>query len=269
MNHADGTLRWIARLGYGARGLVYLAFGALALRTAWSLSKAEDVHSTMQAIESNPGGTTGVSLLAAGLLAYAVWRFVQSLLDVDGHGISPRGLAIRGALMISVITHVSLAWSGVRIALEWGEPDSKPVQQAVSQLLSWPTGRELVVVGGCLIVIAGLAHFVKAARAGFRKWFDAPAAAMWWIDPVSRIGLTARGLTFVGIGGFIVYAAITLDASDAKGVQGLLEWVQERSYGRLLLGGWAIGMMLFGVYSLIEAFVRRVGLSAETRVGIS
>lgn len=269
MKHAHRTLRWIARIGYGARGLVYLAFGALALRTAWSLSHAEDVHSTMQAIQGKPGGTIGVSILAAGLLAYSIWRFVQSLLDVDGHGVSPRGLAVRGALMVSVISYVSLAWSGVQMALQWSDPSKKPVQHAVSQVLLLPGGREIVAVGGGVIVIAGVAHFLKAARAGFRKWFDASPGAMWWIDPISRIGLTARGLMFVGVGGFVIYAALTLDAGDAKGVQGLLQWVQERSYGRLLLGGWAVGMMLFGGYSLIEAFVRRVGLDADTQARIS
>lgn len=269
MNHAHGTLRWIARIGYGARGLVYLAFGALVLRTAWSLSNAEDVHSTMQVIQSKPGGTIGVSLLSAGLLAYSIWRFVQALLDVDGHGTSARGLAVRGALMVSVLTYVSLAWSAVRIAMEWGDKNSQPVQHAVSQALSLPGGRALVALGGVVILIAGLAHFLKAARAGFRRWFDTSAATMWWIDPVSRIGLAARGLMFVGIGGFVIYAAITLDPDDAKGVQGLLQWVQERSYGRPQLGGWAIGMMLFGGYSLIEAFVRRVGLDAETQARLS
>jgi len=264
MSHVHSTLRWLARLGYGARGLVYLVFGALVLRAAWHLSEAEDVHGTLREIHDEPGGAMGLAALAAGLLAYSIWRFVQSLLDVDGHGVKPRGLAVRIALLVSALMHVSLAWAAVRIAMEWGEGRSQPVQHAVSQILSWPGGRAVVAVGGVVIIGAGVAHFVKAATAGFRKWFDASPGAMWWIDPVSRIGLTARGLMFVGIGGFLIYAAITLHSADAKGVQGLLEWVQQRAYGRLLLGGWAIGMMLFGTYSLIEAFVRRVGLDAET-----
>lgn len=268
MTYTHHTLRWIARIGYGARGVVYLAFGAVVVRAAWYLSEAEDVRGTMHAIHDEPGGAIGLIGIAAGLLAYSIWRFVQSLLDVDGHGWRLRGLSVRLALLVSAATHASLAWAGIRIAMEWGDPRSKPVQQAVSEALSLPGGRALVAIGGIVILAAGVAHFYKAATAGFRRWFAVSPGAMWWIDPVSRIGLTARGLMFVGIGGFIVYSAVTLHAADAKGVQGLLEWVRARVYGQLLLGSWAIGMMLFGGYSLIEAFVRRVGLDADTEAKI-
>ena len=32
--------------------------------------------------------------------------------------------------------------------------------------------------------------------------------AMAWIDPVARFGLFARGLLFLGVGGFVLYAAL-------------------------------------------------------------
>lgn len=170
---------------------------------------------------------------------------------------------MRGGLLVSAVSHASLAWAGIKIALDWSRDSSQPVQYAVSATLDWPYGRELIVALGVLIIGAGIAHIHKAAVVGFRKWFDAWPGAMWWIDPVSRIGLSARRLLFVGVGGFVIYPAIMLDSSDAKGVQGLLIWVQQHVYGRILLDVWAIDAMLFGCYSLIEAFVRRVRLGAK------
>lgn len=257
------TVRWLARVGYAARGLVYLVFGGLALHAAWELSEAEDVRGSLKAIHQEPGGALVLLALAAGLAAYGAWRLVQSALDVDHHGWGPKALAVRGGLLVSAFSHASLAWAGIKISLDWSSGSSQPVQHAVAATFDWPYGRELVVVLGIVIMGAGVAHLHKAAVAGFRKWFDAWPGAMWWIDPVSRIGLSARGLLFLGIGGFVIYSAITLDASDAKGVQGLLVWVQQHGYGRLVLAVWAIGVMLFGCYSLIEAFVRRVGLGAK------
>lgn len=257
------TVRWLARMGYGARGLVYLAFGALALRAALELSEAENVRDVLASIQKEPGGPIVLIALAVGLVAYGVWRLVQSVLDVDRHGWTPKALAIRGGLLVSAVSYLSLAWGGVKIALDWSQRSSEPVQHAVSATLAWPYGRELVGLLGIVIVSAGIAHIYKAAVAGFRRWFDAGDKAMWWIDPISRIGLSARGLMFVGVGGFVIYSAITLDPSDAKGVRGLLTWVQHHGYGRVLLGIWAIGVVLFGCYSLIEAFVRRVGLGPK------
>ncbi|KEZ77791.1 DUF1206 domain-containing protein [Salinisphaera hydrothermalis] len=257
------TVRWLARVGYAARGLVYLVFGGLALHAAWELSEAEDVRGSLKAIHQEPGGALVLLALAAGLAAYGAWRLVQSTLDVDHHGWGPKALAVRGGLLVSAFSHASLAWAGIKISMDWSSGSSQPVQHAVSATFDWPYGRELVAVLGIVIIGAGVAHLHKAAVAGFRKWFDAWPGAMWWIDPVSRIGLSARGLLFLGIGGFVIYSAITLDPSDAKGVQGLLVWVQQHGYGRIVLAVWAVGVMLFGCYSLIEAFVRRVGLGAK------
>ncbi len=121
--------------------------------------------------------------------------------------------------------------------------------------------------GGCRrggILIAGFAHIYKGVTAGFRRWFSASPWAMLWIDPVSRFGLIARGLLFLPVGCFVVYAAITLKADQARGLEGALLWVQELAFGRLLLGIAGIGLVAFGVYSVIETFVCRVGFGAGT-----
>lgn len=260
MGYLHRTVRWIARIGYGARGLVYLAVGSITWQAATELEEVRDVRGAMRSINTEPGGRVLLIALAAGLAAYAIWRTVQSLLDVDRHGYGARGLAVRAGLLVSAALHSSLAWACVQIALSLGGHDSKPVQHAVARTLEWPYGRVVVVAGGVIVAGAGIAHLHKAATGGFRRWFDAPAWAMLWIDPVSRVGLTARGLLFLGVAAFVSYSALTLDASDARGVEGVLIWVQERLYGRIMLGALAAGLFAFGCYSIIEAFVRRVGL---------
>lgn len=260
MSYTGGVVRWAARVGYGARGLVYLAVGVIALHAALEFEQARDVKGAMREISTHTGGQTALAGLAVGLFAYGVWRLVQTLLDVDEHGWGLRALAVRGGLLVSALLHFSLAWGCVQIAMRWSSGDGQPVQQAVSRTLDWPYGRPMVIVGGIVVAGAGIAHLIKAARAGYRKWFDAPPGAMRWIDPVSRFGLSARGLLFLGMASFVIYSAITLDPSDARGVEGVMLWVQQRVYGRILLGVLALGVIAFGVYSLIEAFVRRAGL---------
>lgn len=260
MNYALNGVRWIARVGYGARGLVYLAVGVLALHAALEFEQARDVRGAMQEISTHAGGQTALIAIAAGLLAYSFWRLIQTLLDVDQHGWNASGIAVRLALLVSAVMHASLAFGCVQIAMRLGDSNSQPVQTAVSRTLDWPFGSWLVIAGGVIVAIAGVAHIHKAATGGFRRWFDASPAAMRWIDPISRFGLTARGLLFIGIAAFVIYSAITLDPSQARGIKGVMMWIQERVYGRVLLGALGVGVMSFGLYSLIEAFVRRVGL---------
>src|SRR5699024_11212414 len=90
----------IARLGYAARGVVYLTVGYLIANAALELEEAEDVRETLHAINSQPYGSYLLLGLAAGLAAYAFWRLLQSLLDVDGHGHGFRALILRAALVV-------------------------------------------------------------------------------------------------------------------------------------------------------------------------
>ena len=265
MSYTRTTVRWVARVGYGARGLVYLTVGALAINAAMEFEEARDVRGAMQEISTQAGGQIALFGLAAGLLAYSLWRLVQTTLDVDEHGWKPGGLAVRIGLLVSSVMHASLAYGCMQIAMRLAGNGGKPVQRAVERTLDWPFGPWLVVAGGLIVGGASVAHIHKGATGGFRRWFEAPAWAMRWIDPISRFGLTARGLLFMGIAAFVIYAALTLDASEARGIEGVMIWVQERAYGRILLGILGLGVMAFGLYSVIEAFVRRVGLGRVSR----
>jgi hypothetical protein len=78
--------------------------------------------------------------------------------------------------------------------------------------------------------------------------------------PVSCIGLFARGVAFLLIGGFFVVAAWQQDPSEARGLSGALQALQQQPYGWVLLGLLALGLFAFGVYSLLESYYRRVSM---------
>ncbi len=265
MRRRRAVVAGIARFGYTARGAVYLTVGFLAMHAAFELEQAEDVRGALQEINSQAYGTALLLGLAAGLVAYAVWRVVQSVLDVDGHGRGFRALVLRAALVVSALLYCSIAYACLQIGLNLGESGGSRTQEMVAHLLGWPAGRWLVGAAAVVVCITGIAHIHKGAIGGFRKWFTASAVVMRFIDPISRAGLIARGLLFVAVSAFVLYSAFSLDASDAGGLKTVLLWAQGRVYGRVLLGGIGLGLFAFGAYSLIEAFVRRVGLDDNER----
>ena len=257
-------VRWIARAGYAARGLVYLVVGGLAIEAALDIEAAQDVRGAMHTIVEQQFGAPVLFGIALGLLAYSVWRIVQSILDVDAHGYSVRGIGVRGALLVSAGLHLGLAWASLQIALNIGAANGTPTRDLVARVFAWPLGSWLVAGAGVAILIAGLAHIYKGGTAGFRRWFEASPANLRWIDPVSRFGLVARGALFLIVGGFVMYSGLTVEADEARGLQGALLWVQELLFGRWLLGLAGFGLLAFGAYSMIEAFVRRVGIRPST-----
>lgn len=260
MHITNTLLRLIARFGYIARGLVYLVVGAIAINAAIDLEQAKDVHGAMRTIVQQQFGVPVLLGVGLGMAAYSVWRFAQSLFDVDSHGFGVRGSGVRLGMLVSALLHLGLGYEAVKIALSIGSSQGTPVRAEVAYVFALPLGQWLVAGGAICIGIAGFAQLYKGATAGFRRWFQASDAAMLWIDPIGRFGLCARGLLFVVISVFVAYAAITFVPGKAVGLQGALLWIQALTFGRWLLGACGIGLFAFGVYSVIEAFVRRVGV---------
>ena len=61
------------------------------------------------------------------------------------------------------------------------------------------------------------------------------------------------------IGLFLVVAAERHNPHEAKGLGGALRELAQQPFGPVLLGIVAAGMLLYGVYSVVEARYRRVG----------
>lgn len=77
----------LARLGYGARGTVYLIVGGLALLAAiGSGGRATGSKGALQTVLKAPFGALLLAIIAIGLLCFAAWRLAQGFLDADQLG---------------------------------------------------------------------------------------------------------------------------------------------------------------------------------------
>ncbi len=264
---STGKLEAIARFGYGARGIIYLIIGGLAIQEAFgSGGDTTDSKGALLTILSQPFGQVLLGVVAAGLLGYAIWRFVQSVWDADGQGSDAKGLTVRAGLLVSCATHVSLAFFAVSIIFGWstgsGGGGDNGTQGWTAALLSMPFGRWIVGFIGVIVIIVGIANIIKGWKAKFEKRLRMDEDKKTWISPVCRFGLAARGVVFMIIGGFFIVAAVQFSSGKAKGLEGALEALRQQPYGTWLLGIVALGLFAFGIYSMVEAVYRRIDDSA-------
>lgn len=71
-------------------------------------------------------------------------------------------------------------------------------------------------------------------------------------------GHLARMVIFAMIGYFLLRAAIDYDPNKAVGLDGALAKLGQASYGPVLLGVVAAGLVGFAAYSMLDARYRRV-----------
>ena len=109
---ASSVIEPIARVGFAARGAVYVMVGVLAARAAAGLGgRTTDAQGAVRAIGRLDASGLLLVSLAVGLGAYAVWRFAQALEDLDGKGGGMKGLTVRTGYAASGLIHLALAFT--------------------------------------------------------------------------------------------------------------------------------------------------------------
>jgi Domain of Unknown Function (DUF1206) len=75
---------------------------------------------------------------------------------------------------------------------------------------------------------------------------------------LGRIGLSARAIVFGLVGYFVLETAIDFNPHEAVGLDGALARVHHEPYGPWLLGLAAAGLLVFALYSLLDARYHRL-----------
>lgn len=250
-------LEWLARCGYAARGIVFLLIAGLALLSSFG-GGAPDSKSALQVVLSQPLGKVWLGLIAVGLLGFVFWRLAQSLANADNHKHSAKGYVIRAALFASGLTYLGLAAYAASHSLGLGVGEGSGGASWTAWLMAQPFGRYLVGVAGLVIVIGGGVTIFKGLTRRFRRYLRLDGNIKSAATMVSVYGLAARGLIFIIIGGFLVYAAFAVDPGQAGSMRDALAWIHKLPFGAVLYTLVALGLAAFGIYNLIEARCRIV-----------
>lgn len=254
-------LGWAARLGLAARAAVYLVIGVLGLSLASGNQAQLDQKGALRELLERPFGFVLVALCALGFVGYAVWRFTEAASGAVGDGDST---SARVKSFGRGVVYTILAITAVTVLLGSRSTQAGQQRGLVAQVLTWPGGTVIVIVVGIGVVLAGVALVVEGWHRKFLKYLDntdmddsTRRIARW----TGTVGSIARGLVVVLIGVLLVVAAMTGDQEDATGMDGALKSLRDLPFGNALLILASLGLLVFGVYALVEARYRRVGVS--------
>jgi hypothetical protein len=253
------------RVGFLARGVSYGLVGALALALAFGAGTGgtkADQQGALELIARAPLGFVALIVIAAGLLAYAIWKLSQALFGRGPEGgggskLSERAINAGGGVVYLLLCALAIEILAGRGA---GGSSGSP-QKAAGGVLSWPGGPWIVGIAGvALIAGAGYQAYYGASGRFTKqdKTEEMTADQLERFRLIGKVGFIGRAVVLALIGYFLVQSAINYDPRNAVGVDGALARLHHQTLGPWLVGLVGIGLLVFGLFSLHEARYRRL-----------
>jgi hypothetical protein len=186
-----------------------------------------------------------------------------------GRGTDTKGLTARAGYLFSGISYGALIFPALRLLQNRPAGAGAGGQQdIVAKLLDQPAGVWLVAGFGVFWIVSATAQWQQAYTANFMedlKLGTMNADEEKLAERLGRIGHAARGVVYALIGWFTLQAAATLDAFRAQGIGGALTKLAQEPYGLIMLGLLSLGLVIFGIYSVMCARWYKTGPRSSPR----
>lgn len=255
----SGAVHGLARLGLGARSVVWLVIGLLLLSVALGGSEQTDQGGAMRAVAEQPFGTALLVVLAVGFFGHGLWRLLTAAVGHRHESDPKKKWGQRALSLVKGLVYASLGVATVRFLLEGASQDQ--TQSRTAQLMSAPFGRTLVGVLGLVVVGVGVAMAVRGVKHDHADDLETARMPSGLRRPAVRVGvvgLVGRGAVFGLIGVFLVRAAVLFDPSEAKGLDAVLQTVAAQPYGKVLLVLAVLGILAYACWSFVETLYKRL-----------
>ncbi|MDF2509231.1 MAG: hypothetical protein K0Q52_3090 [Microbacterium sp.] len=251
------VFRRIARAGFVVLGLIHVIIGAIAISIAAGASGDADQDGAMEQLRSNPIGGVLLVLVAAGLLALAVWQVASAFLATDPAETKKWGQRVK----LFGIALAYLVVGGMALIYAFGgQADSETASKTLSSVvLAAPGGVALLVVIGLSVAGVGVGFIVGGFTRGFEKLLDLPTGvARGGIVTLGMIGYLGKGIAVGVTGVLFVVAAVTQDPEKGAGLDAALHSLLSLPLGPYLLGAVGAGLAVYGVFCIARARFTRM-----------
>lgn len=258
---ADGALDHLTRLdviaktGMAARGIVYLLFGLLMFQAGGHVIEGQ--IGAFAALAAVPLGQLLLFVIAAGLLAYAVFRLCAALFDVEKNGTSLIGIIDRIGHLGVFVTYLVLAIAATEVAAGLRKVDASYGYRSnrflAERLLDAPLGSFLLGLVGTGFLVAAALN-IKNTLKGSHMRFTRRRSPRW-VRIMGQAGMVSQAWIGALIGWSILRAAWFDDETQAKALGAALGALRPHGFTYNAL---AAGMLAFGAFSLLLAHYRCV-----------
>jgi hypothetical protein len=254
-------VRRVVRVGYAAKGIIYLLIGTLAIRLAMGLGgELTDSSGALRTIVQQPFGTTLLAIVGIGILAYAGWEITEGIADPKRKGTDAGGLMSRGLTVLKGTVYGLVGVQALRMVMG-SSASSRDADDYARTAMGFPLGGAFLVAVGLGVAAYGISQVIDAWKSRVGEDLDARqlrSEGGAWLLQIGRAGIGARGVILVLVGGALARAGFDERPSEASSMPEAMWTLFSQPYGKWLLASIAAGLICYGVFQVLHARYARL-----------
>ena len=254
--------RHLMRFGHGAKGFLYGMIGLFAIRSVLHDGQAaggSDI--VLRALEDRAIGGLLLLVLSVGLISYSLWRFVQLLLDPEH---SPNSVTVHQVLQrcgygFSGLTYLGIGYTAGRLAIGLTVDFEDTIEELAEFFYETSVGPWAFLASGAGVILIGCVYIYGAYSGDFISEFRPRLykEVKQLTVIVGKIGFTARGVSFILTGAYLMKSAYFLNDDTAGGLGSVLDRLDDQRFGKIWLTAIALGLLAYAAYMVMAAFYRK------------
>jgi hypothetical protein len=250
------ALEVVARAGLVLYGVVHLLFAYVAIRIVLTDASGGATGSgALSRLAREDTGRVTLGVVAAGFAALVVWQGITAVVGYRDSRRRTRYVLRLGALA-RVVVYAYFAHGSARRALEGPSASEGSPDSTSARLMSAPGGSVILAVIGLTVAGVGIGLVVYGLMKQFLEQLDHDARNGGRRVPIvliGQVGYVAKGIAFLVVGALLCWAAVSQDPKKSGGLDAALVELLGRSLGRPAIVVVAVGIALFGIYTLIRS----------------
>jgi Domain of Unknown Function (DUF1206) len=246
------VVRCIARAGYPISGTLHLLIAYMILRIAVGSKGEADQTGALATLASSGGGAVPLWIVAAGLIALAMWRLAETVLGLhpgECTDADARSSRIQNRLKAFglALVYGAVAFTAIQFALGAGRRGSQQTAGLSARLMQSDGGKAILIIAGLVIAAIGGYYMYKGASTKFLRDLTVPGGRT--ITVLGICGHVAEGSVLFAAGISIIVATFRSDPAKATGLDGAVKALGHAQFGSAALIAAAVGFAAYGLYS--------------------
>lgn len=222
--------------------------GVLSLLAALNMGgESSGTSQALAFLKRQPFGQTMLLLLGLGLLCYSFWMFVQSIQDPENSSSNKKAYLMRFGLFTTGLVYTVVAFMAfyhLFTSSYKGDSDTRYLSFLNPSVLSI-----LFICIGVILAIQAIVLTIGVIKGDLLDQFNLEGHNYYGIiRRFGQFGFYARAFVVVIIAYFFLRAGIYTNNHDIKGIQDAFVFLDQSTFGRILMAVTAIGFISYGAF---------------------